>query len=37
MPAIGDVDLALSFAYSALLVLVLVLSYRGVWRRNSRD
>jgi len=37
MPAIGEVDLALSLLYSALFVVLLVLSYRSLWRRNNRD
>lgn len=34
---IGEVDLALSLLYSALFVVLLVLSYRSLWRRNNRD
>ena len=39
MPALGEVDLALSAMYSALLVGLLIASYRSIWRRrhNSRE
>jgi hypothetical protein len=37
MPSIGGVDLVLSVLYSTLFVVLLVLSYRSVWRRKSRD
>ena len=37
MPAIGEVDLALSLLYSVLFGVLLVLSYRSLWRRNNRD
>jgi hypothetical protein len=33
---LGTVDLALSAVYSALLVVLLVLSYRWVSRRRTR-
>jgi hypothetical protein len=35
MPGLGEVDLALSFAYSALLVVLVVVSYLSIWRRRN--
>jgi hypothetical protein len=37
VPALGAFDLGLSLFYSALLIVVLVLTYLSFSRRNMRD
>ena len=39
MPGLGEVDRALSAMYSALLVGLLIASYRSIWprRHNTRE
>ena len=37
MPALGAIDLGLSLFYSALLLLLIVLSFISLSRRKTRD
>jgi hypothetical protein len=37
MPALGAIDLGLSLLYSALLLLLILLSFVSLTRRNTRD
>jgi hypothetical protein len=36
MPSLGAIDLGLSLLYSALLLLLIVLSFLSLTRRNTR-
>jgi hypothetical protein len=37
MPGLGEVDLVLSFMYSGLLVVLLVVSGLSIWRGRNAD